>query len=359
MSDAYAVIMAGGKGTRFWPLSTGDTPKQFLTLIGEESLLQTTVKRVEPLFDRKNILVITNRNHQAIARKQLPQLPAENIICEPEGKNTAPCIGLAAIHILSRSGDADCTIIPSDHIIREPHILRSTLKAMLGTMKRIDGLYTIGFKPLYPETGYGYIRAGAVIKKVRSYDVHKVKEFTEKPSVQKARKFIKSGNYFWNSGIFGWRASTIMMEFAEHCPDLFISLEKIKKSIGTVKYNEVISREYKKIENISIDYAILEKSQKTMVIPSAMNWTDIGSWDALENIYPKDKSRNVSRGKNHFINSENCIVFSSEGSIVLLGVKDLIVVKSENKVFVCGRGKSQDAKQAVEHLKKTGMKEIL
>lgn len=359
MKKSYAVIMAGGRGTRFWPLSSGNTPKQFLRLLGNESLIQSTVKRLHPLFDLKHILIVTAEDQYGAVKKQLPKLPDENIILEPEGKNTAPCIGLAAVNIQKRSSDSAFVVMPSDHIIKEPEKLRATLSAVLKSIYEFDALHTIGFKPLYPETGYGYIKKGEKLKSINRYEVCRVEKFAEKPSLSIAKKYVSSGSYYWNSGIFGWRVGTVLNELEHYCPSLYKSLQVIKKSIGASNYSRVVRREYGKLENISIDYALLEKSGNTLIIPSSMSWTDIGSWDALENIYPSDGYGNISSGENYLINSENSIAFSREGHIVLQGVKDLIVVKSGDRVFVCKRNDSQEVRKVVEYLKKKGKKNLL
>ncbi len=359
MKNSYAVIMAGGRGTRFWPLSSGDTPKQFLRILGKETLIQSTVKRLHPLFDLKNIIIVTAKEQYDLVREQLPKLPRKNIILEPEGKNTAPCIGLAAVHIRKRSKDSAFVVMPSDHIIKTPAKLRGTLKAVLKSVDEFDALYTIGFKPSYPETGYGYIKKGERLKKIGSYEVCRVDKFTEKPVLNLAKKYIASGNYFWNSGIFGWKTETILGEFKKYSPSLYKSLLKIENSIGKAKYEKVLKSEYGGLEKDSIDYAILEKARNTLVVPSSMNWTDIGSWDALENVFSSDKKKNISCGENFILDSGNNIAFSREGNIVLQGVKDLIVVKSGNRVFVCKRGKSQDVRKVVEFLAKKGKKNIL
>lgn len=359
MKDKFAVIMAGGRGTRFWPLSAGNTPKQFLRLLGKESLIQATVNRLKPLFTIQQVIIVTAKDQYAVVKEQLKELPEENILLEPEGKNTAACIGLAAVHIRKKSSNSAFVVMPSDHIIKTPAKLRKTLKAVFRSLDEFDSLHTIGFKPLYPETGYGYIKMGRKVKKIEGLSVCEVEKFTEKPSLKVAKRYVESGNYFWNSGIFGWSTDVLLDEMKRYTPNLYKALQRIEKAIGTSKYQSVLKKEYKKLENISIDYALLEKSKNILMIPSSMNWTDIGSWDALENVFPKDRNGNISSGDNYILDSQNNIAFSREGSIVLQGVKDLIVVKSGEKVFVCRRNNSQQVRKVVEFLEKKERKDLL
>ncbi|OGL39797.1 MAG: hypothetical protein A3C43_01635 [Candidatus Schekmanbacteria bacterium RIFCSPHIGHO2_02_FULL_38_11] len=355
----YIAIMAGGKGTRFWPLSKGKLPKQLLKLTGTKTMLQLTVERILPVSKPEKIFIVTNIEYGKEVSKQLPYIPKENILKEPEGRNTAACIGLASVHINRIDPSGNMVVLPSDHFITEPEGLRKLLSSIDKTLRKMDCLFTIGFKPTYPETGYGYIQLGDKIGKTNSRRIFKVIRFTEKPDHKTAKMFLRTGKYLWNSGIFVWKVKTILNEIKKHLPNLFNGLMEIEKSIGKTSEHRVIKKIYNSLGNISIDYGIMEKSSNIAVIPSQIHWKDIGNWNSLEEILKKDSTNNISVGKNILIDTNDSIVFSTNHIIATLGVKDLIIVQAGNAVFVCHRKRDQDVKKIISALEKMNLKDYL
>ena len=353
------VIMAGGKGTRFWPLSKGKLPKQFLRLTGTKTMLQLTVERVLPISKPENIFIVTNVEHGKEVAKQLPYISKKNILQEPVGRNTAACIGLASVYINKIDPSGSMVVLPSDHFITNPEELRKLLFLIGKTLKKTDCLFTIGFKPTYPETGYGYIQLGKEIDKTNSHKIFKVIRFTEKPNLKTAESFLRSGKYLWNSGIFAWKAKTILNEIKKYLPDLYNGLLEIENSIGKTSESRVIKKIYNGLDNISIDYGIMEKSSNIAVIPSKIHWKDLGNWNSLEEILKKDATNNISVGKNILIETKDSIIFSTDQIIATLGVKDLIIVQAGNAVFVCHRERDQDVKKIISALEEMDLKDYL
>lgn len=339
-----AVIMAGGKGERFWPLSREKFPKQLLSLIGKRSLLQETVERIKPLIPPQDILVVTRSPLGRSIERQLPQLPRKNIISEPVGRNTAPCIGLAAKMIKE---DAVMVVLPADHIIKLQRKFLDTLKKAVTLARETENLITIGIKPTYPATGYGYIEVGAREKQQWTGDrrqVFRVKRFVEKPDKKRAEKFLNSGRFFWNSGIFVWRKSVILKAMERYMPSLYCGLEKIS--------SKNIRKLYPRLPNISIDYGIMEKAKNSLVIPADFSWEDLGSWDLLDKFLSRDENKNAIVGRVSVIDGRNCIMVNKKGLLCAIGVSDLIVVSTEDVTLVFPKGKGQEVKRLVEKLRR-------
>ena len=279
------VIMAGGKGERFWPKSRTNLPKQFLSLTNDgKSMIQHTVERVKKLVDIENVYVVTNEMYKNLVLENIPDIPKENIIIEPVAKNTAPCIGLAAMHIAKKDINSKMIILPSDHLIKFNEIFIDTLKTTLNVVEKGDNLVTIGITPNYPETGYGYINFTKGENFKDSANVYEVLRFVEKPNLEKAKEYLTSGQYLWNSGMFVWKASTILKNFKEYLPEIYEGLQKIGESINTEKYEEVLKKEFFNFPSESIDYGIMEKAKNIYVIPGNFGWDDVGSWLSLERI---------------------------------------------------------------------------
>jgi len=332
-----AVIMAGGKGERFWPLSREKFPKQLLSLTGKKSLLQETVERIKPLIPPRDILVVTRRPLARAIERQLPRVPRKNIISEPVGRNTAPCIGLAAKMIKE---DAIMVVLPADHIITPRGKFLDTLKKAVTLAKETGNLITIGIKPTYPATGYGYIEAGKREKR----QVFKVKRFVEKPDKKKAERFLKSGRFFWNSGMFVWKKSVILEAMRKYMPFLYQKLQMIS--------SKNISKLYPGLPNVSIDYGIMEKANNCLVIPADFSWEDLGSWESLDGFLSRDRKKNAVMGRVLLMDTQNCTVVNKKGLLSAIGVSDLIIVSTEDVTLVFPKGKGQQVKKLVEKLKK-------
>jgi mannose-1-phosphate guanylyltransferase len=345
------LIMAGGRGERFWPKSRINNPKQLLNLSGNGSMIQETVWRVRDLTDPSHIFIVTNALYAEPIRKQLPGIPEENIILEPEGRNTAPCIGLASLFIGARDPDGVTIVLASDHIIQKPAEFRAILQQGAAAAEQTGGIVTLGIAPDRPETGYGYIKMGEAI--AAGQDVCKVERFTEKPDFNTAVDFLENGRYLWNSGMFIWKTATIRQLIAEYMPELHQGLEVIGKVIGSPDYRRVLHEEYVKFEKLSIDYGIMERAPKVYVIPADIGWDDVGSWLSLERVRPLDRYGNVIAGPEiTAIDLKDCI-FETQGDklVTAIGLRDLIYVETEDAVLICPKARAQDVKLVLEKLK--------
>lgn len=355
----YAVIMAGGTGTRFWPRSRERKPKQFLAIFGNKTLIQLTVDRIRPIIPDQNILFVLNPQQKPLLLEQFPQLTEENIILEPFGKNTAPAIGLAAVHLLARDENAVMVALPADHIILKEQVFRKALQIGAKIASEHDGLITIGITPDRPATGYGYIQHNEKIYEEDGIPVHKVKTFAEKPNYETAVRFLRSGDFLWNSGMFIWRASVILDEIRKYLPEMYTGLMQLREVIGTDRYAAELETFYRQIRSISIDYGVMEKAQKVFVIKCDLGWSDVGSWDEVYKLSDKDKQGNAITGNGLVLKSKNCYVFSEDDLVALVGVENLIVVKSDNAILVCSQEHAQDIRELVDYLKRKNMQDYL
>ncbi len=348
----YAVIMAGGRGTRFWPRSREKKPKHLLDIISNRTIIQETVDRILPLIEPEKILVVTGKKHARALMKQLPAIPSANIIIEPEGKNTAPCIGLAALYVQKKAGDDVMVVLPSDHAIADPVRFRQVIKAAAQKAASGDALVTIGIKPTSPQTGFGYIEQGDSIERRTTEEIFRVKSIREKPDFQQALEFLQSGNFYWNSGMFIWKASTILKSISRWLPDLFSGLTAINETLGLPGEKAAVRRIYKDLVPISIDYGVMEKADNIFAVKGDFGWSDVGSWDALWEISAKDKNGNAFIGGSDVISTDSTgsLVYSQHKLVALAGVKDLIVVETKDALLICQKGKSQDVKKIVDVL---------
>lgn len=357
----YAIIMAGGSGTRFWPKSRVALPKQFLKLIGEHTMLQTTIRRIESLVPKERILVITNAQYVDIVQEQVPDLPAANIIGEPVGKNTAPVVAAAAAITLRRDPQASMMVLPSDHYIRDEQTFLSIMKAALEKAEQGRHLLTVGIRPYRPETGYGYIQYDeARAETVGGKEVHEVRTFAEKPSLETAISFMESGDFLWNSGMFIWKSDAVMEQFRRHLPLMHEQAEKLAADLDSAQAVEqphkaseaAINTFYESVESISIDYGIMEKAETVHVIPAEFGWNDVGSWLAVYELADKQENGNVvDSGPALFENSENCYVCSSGTKLIsVVGLQGVGVVETEDAILVCRMDKAQDVKRLVGRL---------
>lgn len=355
----YAVIMAGGVGSRFWPLSRTKNPKQLLALFGERSMIQATVDRILPMIPPERILIVTNVAQGEAIRQQLPEIPGENILAEPVGRNTAPCIGLAAMHIRERHPDAVMIVLAADHLVRDEQRFREQLAFGVHCARQTGGSITLGIRPTRPETGYGYIQ---YLPDDGIQDgVHKafsVKAFTEKPDRQTAVRFIAAGDFLWNSGIFIWKVEELLGLLNAYLPDIYQGLETISRHIGTETYAQILSEAYTAMQSISIDYGVMEKTKPVYVIPGDFGWSDAGSWDEVYLQSAHDDRGNVAGENIILINTTNSF-FRSRRPIAAVGVEDIIVVETEDALLICRRGQSQDVKKIVDELEKQKRTDLL
>jgi mannose-1-phosphate guanylyltransferase/mannose-6-phosphate isomerase len=358
----YAIIMAGGSGTRFWPLSREKMPKQLLKIGGEDTLICQTVGRVLPLVPIENIFIVTNQSladmigHQLASR--FDRSWDGNFILEPMAKNTAPALGLAALHLERVDPESVMVVLAADHSIRLADEFLNLLKKAEEAAKQ-GYLVTFGIKPNRPETGYGYIKAGDPFNDGDSLGVSKVAAFVEKPNIETAREYVRQGNYYWNSGIFVWKTRTFLHEMEKHAPILFQGLLEIKKSIGAPAEAEVIDQVFKRYEPISVDYAVMEKTDKAAVISADIGWSDVGSWTALDEVSDKDASGNVIAGNVIDIGSRDSIIYAEKRLVATIGLKDAVVVDTPDATLVCSKDRAQDVKKIVDELKKRKAEEHL
>ena len=344
-----ALIMAGGRGERFWPKSRKNLPKQFLSLTDDgKTMLQLTVERILPLVALDDIFIFTNRDYKGLVLEQIPGLPEKNILCEPAGRNTAPCIGLGAVHIAKKYQDAMMFVLPSDHLIKFNKMFLSVLKDAIEVAEKKSNLVTIGITPDYPETGYGYIKFDSHRVDGRAYAVER---FVEKPSLEVAKEYLVSEEYLWNSGMFIWKVSTILNNIKKYMPDAYEHLERIKSSIGMEDQQQVLEREFLKIESRSIDYGIMEKAEDIYILPGTFGWDDVGSWLAVERIKKSNEFGNVVDGNIITVNTHNCIIQGSRKLIATVGLEDLIVVDTDDATLICAKDGAGDIKKVLENLK--------
>ncbi|MBB5185408.1 mannose-1-phosphate guanylyltransferase [Faecalicoccus acidiformans] len=324
--------MAGGKGTRFWPASTEEKPKQFLNLLGNRTMLQMTVDRLLPLIPMNRIFVCVGENYKQLCFEQLPNLPKENIIIEPEGKNTAPCIMLSSVFINNIYKNANLIVVPSDHVIKkQQEFLEVLQKANKYLDEQGEGIITLGIKPSRPETGYGYINYSNPIDNQNF--IYEVIQFVEKPDLEKAKQYINDGKYLWNAGMFIFKIEYMLTQFDLHSHNIYKALVDLP-NFHDADYDSVLAAKYSNCEAISIDYAIMEKCNKLYVIPADLDWDDVGSWSALQRYLKKDSFNNISNQNVLFENSFNNVVFSEDDNVILLDVDDLFVIQVENKLII-------------------------
>ena len=342
-----ALIMAGGVGTRFWPLSRESKPKQFLNIVSDRSMLQMTVDRLLKRLELKDIYIVTAASQVELTRQDLPELPGENIIIEPFGMNTAPCIALSCLYLLKKyDKNETMLVLPADHLIRkETKFLHEVETANQYALN--DYLVTFGIEPQYPATGYGYIEAGKLLEE----PVYEVSRFKEKPDLPTAERFLKAGNFFWNSGMFMWKFSTILKAFENYLPEVIAVLAAISVKWDEAGLTADITKEYNSMPRVPIDIGIMEKADKRCVLKVELGWSDVGSWKALYDVSEKDKAGNVIKSPSITIASHNNFVHASK-EIALIGVDDLVVVDTEDALLVTTKARSEEVKKIVEKLKK-------
>ncbi|MBI5562038.1 MAG: mannose-1-phosphate guanylyltransferase/mannose-6-phosphate isomerase [Deltaproteobacteria bacterium] len=349
----YAAILAGGIGSRFWPLSRESTPKQLLKVVGDESLLKSTIQRLSPLVPHERVVIVTNARQAEIIRLHLAydgKAVSPGYIVEPVGKNTAPAIGLAALRLLEKDPEAVMAVLPADHIIGDAKPFRDAMKAAYTAA--LDGhLVTFGVVPSSPETGYGYIKAKkTAARKIDGYAIRPVERFVEKPDIKRARQYLRDGGYYWNSGIFVWKAARILEEMERHLPDIYNGLMEIRAGGD-------LNEAYRQMQSISIDHGILEKAAGVVVIPADFPWSDMGSWNSFADVIKPDEFGNVVKGRVVDIGSANSIIMGCDRAVATIGLKDFILVDTPDATLVCPKERAQEVKDLVTLLKKKGYAE--
>ena len=346
MAELFAVVMAGGRGERFWPLSTDHLPKPFIRLLGSNSLIQDTVSRIEPIVPLERVLISIGAAHVDTARRQLPQIPAENFIVEPVGRDTSACIGFCALNIERRNHEAIMLVLPADHFISDSSAYQKTLRRGIENLEGAAGV-VFGIPPTRPETGYGYVLAERPA--VRS-DAWPVVRFVEKPDAAAASQFVASGNYFWNSGMFLWKIRTLLNLFQKHMPETYAKLCEIRLLLEKDGSDSEIGRIFSSLPRISIDFGIMEKTSGLRLIPAQFIWDDIGNWASLERALPPDSMGNIAQGTHVSLDSSGCVIYAQDETVATFGVSNLIVVQAYGKVLVCSKDKAADLKRLVTAL---------
>lgn len=343
----YAVVMAGGIGERFWPLSTPERPKQLVPFFDDQPLLVQAVERLDPVLPVDRVIVVTSRDLEAPVRELLPSLPADNLILEPLGRNTAPAAAVASRKLLLRDPDAVIGMFPADHIILEKEKFRDQL-LQAADIAQNEYIVTFGIEPHYPATGYGYIRLGKSLEEWTDGICHRVEAFVEKPDLQTAKKYVKTGNHLWNSGIFVWGAKFFLEQVETYAPDIHASLQDIQGDLEAGREAKALEKFYGSVERISVDYAIMERSDRIAVIRARFRWDDLGSWSSLERIREVGAGGNIVIGKAILNDVQDSIVYAEDGVIALLGVKDLVVVRVGGVTMVCDRKRAEEVRKLAE-----------
>lgn len=350
-----AVIMAGGRGERFWPKSRNSRPKQFLSLTADgETMIQKTVKRLLPLVDMEDIFIVTNAAYTDLVLAQLPGIPKENILAEPCARNTAPCIAFAAAVIGRKYDDAMMLVLPSDHLIGYEDIYVNTLRKAIRAAEEGSNLVTIGITPAYPETGYGYINFGR-----EAGDTYEVERFVEKPDLPTAKEYLASGKYLWNSGMFVWKVSSIMSNMQKLMPDIYDGAVRIGEAYGKPEFNAVLVKEFTAFRSESVDFGIMEHADNIYTIPGSFGWDDVGSWLAVERINETDDDRNYVEGDVISVGSERTTICGGKRLIAAVGVEDIIIVDTDDALLVCSKNSTQDVKKVIAQLREQGRTELV
>lgn len=356
--NLYAVIMAGGAGTRFWPLSRRRHPKQLLDLVGGASLIRQTVDRIRPRVPPERTIVVTGAEHAEGLRAEIPEIPRENLLVEPVGRGTAAAIGLATVVVRARDAQASLAVLPSDHYIRDQDGFLKAVEAARDVASEGDYLLTLGMKPTAPETGYGYIRVGERLRVVRDHPVHRVDRFIEKPDRARAEAYVADGRYLWNGGMFVWRVDTILEAIRQHLPETFEGIAEIGLALSAGDFMEAVRRVYFRLPDVSIDTGVLEKAGNVLVLPTEVGWHDVGSWAALEDLLPRRDGDNVGIGEHVAVDTRGCIVYSPGKVVATVGVEDLVIVETEDALLVCRKDQVQELRRVIEALEERRLERL-
>ena len=358
LAHVYAVVMAGGSGTRFWPLSRRRHPKQLLELFGHGTLLEQTVERILPIIPPERIYIYTNDLVWPEVCRRLPQIPRAQIVAEPASRNTAPTLGVAAHEILRRDPHGVMVVLPADQVIAKPAEFRRVLRAGCGRAQDSGSSVVIGLKPTRPDTGFGYVRIGSREARSAGQQVFRVEKFTEKPKLALARRYVASGQYLWNGGMFIWRASTLLENFARYQPHMADQLAHLAEAGGT-RSTKAFRSLFPKFEKISIDYAIMEKISNIDAVAADIGWNDVGSWAVAYDLLKKDSKANVRPERSLCLDSRSNLIVAKRAFVVTVGVKDLVIVETDDALLVCAREQTQSVGKAVQALEKAGRETLL
>ncbi len=356
--DLYVVIMAGGQGTRFWPRSRRKRPKQLLNIVGQTTMLEQTVARISSLVPPERTMVVAGEAYRDLIRAVLPQLPEGNFLFEPVGRNTAACVAWAGLWLQQRTPDAVMAVLPADHLIRNEAEFLRVLGVAARAATAANRLVTIGIQPTHPETGYGYIRVGEDRSQIGGREVCRVAQFVEKPSRQKAEQFLAEGGYFWNSGMFVWRADSIWHEVGRYLPQLAQGLQTLGRATDADAL-AVLEEVYPRLPAVSIDVGVMERAQDVWVVPADIGWSDVGSWRALSDFLPSDGQRNVAIGEQRSIDTTGCFVYSPNKLVAMIGLTDLVVIETDDVLLICPKTRDQDVRKLVELLEREGRQDLL
>lgn len=347
--NTTALIMAGGRGERFWPKSRKTLPKQFLSLTDDgKTMIQLTVERISSMVKLEDVYIATNKDYKRLVLDQLPGLPEQNVLCEPVGRNTAPCIGLGAMHISKKYDDAMMLVLPSDHQIKFNKMFLRILQDACDVAENGCNLVTIGITPDYPEIGYGYIKFDPQSTEGHAY---KVDRYVEKPSLEVAKEYLASEEYLWNSGMFIWKVSSILKNMQKLMPNMYQGLKLIQAAIDTDEEGAVLEKEFTALESQSIDYGIMEKAEDIYILPGTFGWDDVGSWLAVERIKKTNEFGNIVNGNIITVNTNNCIIQGDKKLIATVGLDNMIVVDTNDATLICAKEHAGEIKKVLENLK--------
>ena len=354
----YALIMAGGGGTRLWPRCRKWAPKQLWAIRGEQSLLQSTVARINHLIPAEQIFIATSAAFRQIVREQLPSIPEQNFIFEPDSRDTAPSIGLAALYLKKLAGDGALVVLPADHIIGDESSFILHIKMALEAAEQSGNIVTLGVQPTRPETAYGYIKCYDKLFTKNGIAVYLVNRFKEKPDRKKAQEYLEAGNYYWNTGIFVATLACFEKLYSKHQPEIYKILQKILAHQKIMKL-ELTGEEFSRLPKVSFDFGIMEKEKNIFVIPSSFGWDDVGSWSALDRALQKDKDGNFCLGTSVSFDTKNCLIDSGNKLVAALGLRNLIIVNTDDVVLICDKNRDQEIKNLIRKIKKAGLEKYL